>query len=270
MKNITLFLSQVITLGLLTSPSFANSVANPAGKSVIEKKGIAHKIIHRTRGVHQPQPIAPEAQTGPEAQVGVPSSMSYTGWYGGAQVGYAYTITDYPCIDLIDGTVTFDRHNTDGIVGGLHFGYGYQFSNCWYLGLEVAGNLYSNKDKNDSGGGADFYKHKVTHSFAINPRIGYVFNGCGLVYAKLGVEFTRWTHAIDHNFDNIFFSKTKYEPGFAPGIGFAYLLTPNIIIGLEGSYVFYTNEPKVRNVRSTDHDFRDRAADFKLRVSYKI
>lgn len=195
---------------------------------------------------------------------------AFTGPYLGAQVGYAYTLTDYPCVDVNTRISSFDRHNMQGALGGLHLGYGYQFCNRLYLGLEGTANWLSNRTSADVGGGRDLYKHKLTNSFAINPRLGYVMSGCALIYAKFGAEWARWNHAIEHNVERLYFSETKYEPGFAPGIGFAVLMTKNVMVGLESTFIVYSNEPKVRNLRNTDHDYKDRAANINLRLSYKF
>lgn len=238
MKKINLFFLSTSLIGLISSTAFANSGPLPAAA----------------------------APSTPAPAVGAP----FTGFFAGAQGGYAYGIVDAPCIDIATRATSFDRYNLNGVSGGAHLGYGFQTSNCWYLGFEVTANQYVLKNKNDTGNAEDFFKQKASHSFGLNPRLGFTVNGSNLIYIKLGVEFTKWNHTINHNLVNRHYSKTKVLPGFAPGIGFAVLVTPHVLVGLEGSYVFYKKAPKVRNLIGMDHSYRDKIANFNLRVSYKF
>src|SRR5690606_21437245 len=69
----------------------------------------------------------------------------YTGWYAGAQLGVGMTRNVNKWIAVQDRISGSNPHSMRGIMGGLHAGWGYQFHNNFYLGLEAFGNLFDNK-----------------------------------------------------------------------------------------------------------------------------
>jgi opacity protein-like surface antigen len=269
MKMKQYILAQGFVIGLLTNTAFgaAPMQTQPEHQPAMAEAHHAeecHAATHKHTHHHQHQKhghhCAPACP--------LPMKPSYTGFYVGGQFGYAYTNTGYPCTNLIDGSGSFDRHNTHGWIGGVHGGYGYQFCNCWYVGLDLTADFLRNKDSLLSTNSTNVFSHKVKNSFGVNPRLGYVFKGKGLIYVKVGAQFTRWIHSIHHNALGLALTKSKREPGFAPGLGFSYMMCNNLILGLEATYARYYKEPKVRNLADEDHGFHDRLGNLQFRLSY--
>jgi outer membrane immunogenic protein len=130
-----------------------------------------------------------------------------------------------------------------GIIGGLHAGYGKQFPNRFYGGLEVYGNL------SDTTGGKGSAKVTRNNSFGAKLRPGIIF-GNSLVYGVLGIESANFKPKA---------GKSERFTGFVPGLGVALNVTEHTLLGLEATHTLYS---KRKNATP-------KATDFFARVSYK-
>ncbi|MEP9349873.1 outer membrane protein [Xanthobacter sp. KR7-225] len=68
----------------------------------------------------------------------VPVQMfSWTGFYIGGNVGYAWGNSSFDYTPFLGPTYSYDLGNADGFTGGLQAGFNYQFANNVVLGLEA-------------------------------------------------------------------------------------------------------------------------------------
>lgn len=124
------------------------------------------------------------------------ASPSWTGFYAGANLGYAwggespqlYTPTDGGTSAFIrairSGSITPPPFDTRGISGGLQIGYNFQFAPNWLVGIETDF-LWS--DLNGSSNGAfSFVGGAAAHTSSANERI----NWFGTVRGRLGYLVT--------------------------------------------------------------------------------
>lgn len=233
----------------------------------------------------------------------IAGDCGFSGFYMGAQLGAGTTNTELK-FDQSDkaATATLAAQGKVNIksslagtdpIGGLHVGYGKQFSNRLYVGIEAYGNLSRNSSKYSYGTalGEISAKSERTNSFGIALRPGVVF-GNALFYVKAGIESANFKYSISEHIgkpinSNSSGSKNSRSLGFVPGIGVAFNATDHIILGVEATHTFYKNatienvgrreglgfdarggaNPAGTNTNSTK--FESQATDVFARVSYK-
>lgn len=158
---------------LMAAPAFAGNIQEPAAEPVIAA------------------PVAPS----------VPTSPNWTGFYGGAQLGYGNVDTDLAGI------------NGDGLIGGLIAGYDYDMGNNWVIG---AGVDYDFADI-DLGPAAT-----LENIFRAKARAGYKI-GNGLLYGTGGYAWADTDNVGD-------------DDGYFIGAGYEHMLTQNLSLGAEVLY----------------------------------
>lgn len=147
----------------------------------------------------------------------------WTGFYVGAQVGYAFADSDF-------------GGDADGFVGGVHAGYNYQINN-WVVGVE-ADVEYS--DASASGAvvlpapaGLTAFGIDNEWNGSVRARLGYAFDRV-LVYATGGVAFggfdVRATNGL------ISSSDSATHVGWTVGAGVEYAITQNVTARAEYRY----------------------------------
>ena len=169
-----------------------------------------------------PQPVEPAAP--------VYLPFSWTGFYVGAQVGYAWGNADH---SVLAGTGT-GSSDPDGVVGGVFAGYNYDF-HPFVVGVEA--------DVEASRAEGDFFNPAgaslagstdLNWQGSLRARVGYSFDRA-LIYATAGAAYG--------NFDfqggpipatQGEFSKDLW--GWTAGAGVEYAFTDNIIARLEYRY----------------------------------
>ncbi|MEI4194613.1 outer membrane protein [Roseovarius sp. E0-M6] len=156
----------------LTTPAFAGNIEEPV--------------------IEDPVAVAP-------APV-VPASPDWTGFYGGAELGYA---------DVTSNAAP----SGDGAIGGLIVGYDYDFGN----GFVVGGGLDYDFADIGLGGG-----NSLESVFRVKLRGGYKI-GNGLLYGTGG-----FAQADTDNLGS--------EDGYFVGAGYEHMLTENISLGGEVLY----------------------------------
>ena len=225
---------------------------------------------------------------------------NFSGFYVGAQGGYGGTKIDGQSLlnrDLpphgVDRTTHAGHLGGDKMIGGIHAGYGRQFPNNFYLGIEAYGNLA--KDVSQTAlttASADhnpahptrfnantFLKAERSHTLGMTLRPGIVMDKT-LVYAKIGIE----------SFDAIFSasdSSTFSSPGmpnhtraqkgksrkriygFVPGIGVYFKVTDHVLLGFEASHGFYQSHSFNLNKKGSRATFKSQTNDVLARVSYQ-
>ena len=163
---------------LMAAPAFAGNIQEPAAEPVIAA------------------PVAPP----------VPTSPNWTGFYGGAQLGYGNVDTDLAGI------------NGDGLIGGLIAGYDYDYGNNWVVGVGL------DYDLADIDLGAAASLEEV---FRIKSRLGYKI-GNGLLYGTGGYAWADTDNLGDDN-------------GYFVGAGYEHMVTQNVSLGGEVLYHKFDN-----------------------------
>jgi outer membrane immunogenic protein len=224
---------------------------------------------------------------------------NFSGFYIGAQLGAGETKTSIkftqPYLAAKAGRLEQfamngkNKLSASGMIGGLHVGYGKQFPNCFYLGLEAYGNLIGNSDSDyrneqlwDNPRVTIERKYKIerNNSFGLALRPGFIV-GNTLFYAKLGVESANFKYSVANSESYV---KTQTGSangrriGFVPGIGVSFNLTDHMALGLEATYAFYKkatindvndrDQPRPSRTKNTTK-FASQATDVFARVSYK-
>jgi len=185
------------------------------------------------------------------------------GFYVGVQGGY-----DVYDVNISSSTAGVHSSNVDlnanGWVGGLMLGYGQYFSNMYYLGGELFGNL-SNANENYNatsldGGAPVAYNGKVTvngsYGLALLP--GVKLNDATLGYIRLGYNWTNIKY--QESLTGVgSASKTNTSGGFAYGVGMETLLSGNWSLRTEYTYTNYnssnTSLGAGTNVDPSDNQF---------------
>ncbi len=155
--------------------------------------------------VDEPVVVAP-------APVIVADRGNWTGFYGGASLGYG----DFD--GEVGGTKVL---NGDGAVGGVQLGYRWDLGNT-VIGVEGA---YSVADIKD-----DSVDAKIKNKADLKLQLGYDM-GQSLVYATAGASWAKASVAGSNFSDN----------GWVAGIGYDYDLGNNWVVGAEYLYNKYDN-----------------------------
>jgi outer membrane immunogenic protein len=165
-------------------------------------------------------PVAAE----PVAPVYVP--FSWTGFYAGAHIGYAWGNEK----DTLSGAATplppppGDSFNVDGVIGGLHAGYNYQFENTGFV-VGVEGDIDVSSINGDDRllTAAGFNRLSMDNRWqgSIRARAGYAFDRF-LVYATGGVAFGDVKEHWNLFDGGLVGSSTKTRTGWTAGGGVEY------------------------------------------------
>ena len=230
---------------------------------------------------------------------------TFSGFYMGAQYGTVQSKADlranteyYADERIRPGDIStklrYNRNvSTNNIIGGLHAGYGKQFSNSFYLGIEAYGNLsnhlaqtsfkdFENYDVNERYRGEINYKRNLKlerkNTLGITLRPGMVF-GNTLLYAKLGIESANLSlkDSIKDR-DNVHRDGLKIPSGtrhkrvygFVPGIGASFKVTDHVLFGLEATHALYKNTTFNLSKKNSKALLKSQTYnEFFARISYK-
>jgi outer membrane immunogenic protein len=262
-------ISTSFSLALL---SFGANASSTPAKGAADCPPAHKNVVH-----HQKCPVRHHKASCPPTKVvdccDCAHQCCYAGWYAGGQLGIGMTRNVNKFSDFENGITTTGSNpiGTRGVLGGLHLGWGNQYRNNLYLGLEAYGNLFNNKTNRYNGGG-QFTKVWRYNNFGIAPRIGHVWN-CTMLYFRLGVDATTWKHQVLSNTTNTKRHTKNRIVGVAPGLGLSHMVTDHLIAGLEGSVGFY-KKSHIRNYIPNpgvleQNNFSNRTFDMALRLSYK-
>lgn len=190
-----------------------------------------------------------------------PAPWTWTGLYVGASVGYGWgdvQWTNNSCSgsgcanvafpDLVSGNQV--SHTLDGVVGGGQVGYNFQ-SGRWVYGLEAAVLGGKNRDSSVSAfthalsARDDVYVTKLGTMFLGTARLGYTWDRL-MIYAKGGFASADVETRISDSAGtpaNIGSGgeRTRHN-GFTLGTGLEYLLTRELIFGVQYDFVSLQDE----------------------------
>lgn len=161
-----------------------------------------------------PTETAPDAVVAPvPAPVYADTSGDWAGAYGGVQLGYGSA----------DFSTDIDDYSSDGIIGGAHVGYMWDFGD-WVVGPEFQYDA-TDLDISTAGGSGSF-----DEIARLNLRVGRDL-GRGLVYGTAGLAYA--------NFDGVSgaLSGDLDDPGYTLGVGYDYQLTDRWTVG--GQYQYH-------------------------------
>jgi outer membrane immunogenic protein len=206
--------------------------------------------------------------------------FTWTGFYIGANVGYAWNNNDNDSFvpnafvrdnagRLVPFTGTFDRGDSDGFLAGVHTGYNMQFGG-FVLGVEgdIEG-VFGDDDDDDFFGGTvlrDVNGNPIAFSFGPNS-----LDWQGSIRARLGVAFDRllvygtggWAFGgVSGGFRNggILFDDNNDDTltGWTLGAGVEYAFTNNLTTRLEYRYTNFDRDDDIFNnvsIGGKDFDF---------------
>ncbi len=204
------------------------------------------------------QPIEP-------APVTMPIAYDWTGFYVGAQIGYAWGSTD---ID-IDGTDIELSPDADGVVGGLFIGYNVMFNQV-VVGLEAdieATSISGDDDWDDDNGDLWHGDNDSNWQGSVRARLGYAFDNF-LPYIQGGVAFLDRDVSVHFEGTDTRVEDSDTFTGWTVGAGFEYGFTPNITARVEYRYTDFVDS-------DFDFDGNDVNADLttnavRVGVAYKF
>ncbi|MGB0084340.1 MAG: outer membrane protein [Rhodomicrobiaceae bacterium] len=160
--------------------------------------------------------------------------ISWSGFYLGVNAGYAWGSTDWT-FPVADASVSPD---VNGGIYGAQIGYNYQIDN-WVLGAEVSFN----------GSGADgsaicpndAFTCKSDHEWLLlaGPRLGYARDRW-LGYVSGGYALASIKTTANPAFAN--FNDSQDHSGWAIGGGLEYLISSNVVFGVEYMHVDFGSE----------------------------
>jgi len=196
--------------------------------------------------------------------------VDWSGAYAGIHVGAAWSQIDTELTDpvllvfLLDalGGPTSARHDVDGFLAGGHVGIQRQFGR-WVIGAEASfsGGKLDGRATSDFGGNINFgggsfewdgtssTESKISALLTVVGRLGYAWDRWH-AYAKGGFASAeidvRASTDVDFAFCGIAciplasiggaYSSSERHNGFVLGAGLEYMITPNVVFGLEYSY----------------------------------
>jgi outer membrane immunogenic protein len=161
--------------------------------------------------------------------------FTWTGFYLGGQVGYAWG-TQKADVLLPNGSI-LASNSAQGVIGGGHVGYNYQV-NQWVLGVEgsVDGTSISKTFTRTVGFAAPFdvtYKTEAPIQGSIRGRLGVAWDRV-LLYATGGAAFAGVDATYTSPFRSV--SKSSTRVGWTVGGGIEYAVTNNWSIRAEYRY----------------------------------
>ena len=169
-------------------------------------------------------------------------AFTWTGFYLGAQVGWAQTNTDYDAGAAVGGggaAVDLPTLTRDGGLGGLFAGYNYQAGQI-VLGAEADANGMITGDERYTAATGDFITAHTNWAGSLRGRIGYAFDR-SLLYVTGGLAMAdpkSTTPCMGYSFGAG--DSTRF--GWTLGAGAEYALTDHWITGIEYRYTQYQSD----------------------------
>jgi outer membrane immunogenic protein len=162
-----------------------------------------------------------------------PPLFSWTGFYLGAQLGYAWGSDTFTATNPFFGTFANNSYGPNGVIGGAHIGYNYQIGQ-FVAGIE--GDVDGTGFSGSRTGGFATVTTKMPVQGSIRARLGLTLDRA-LLYVTGGVAFAGidTTYATLAGYDT--FGKTR--TGWTIGGGIEYALNTNWSIRAEYRYADY-------------------------------
>ncbi len=190
---------------------------------------------------------------------------NWTGFYAGLQGSYFTGSSDWT---FSNGATT--DHSPDGGIGGLFFGYNYQFPSNFVVGIGTDIGAGSISGSNSCPNAAFECKSNTSWLGATRFRLGYAMNrflpylGIGIAYSE--IKLTADQPTVEYK------AKDTYI-GWTPAIGFDLAITKNLLANFEYAYYDFGKENTilVNNVGATSPvDNKVTFHSFKIGIGWKF
>lgn len=186
------------------------------------------------------------------------STDPFSGFYAGVGVGFE-NLQANDSVSL-NGSVTgvlnqvspYSVNLTDeSVMGGIHVGYSKVMQHMFLGGLEARANILNLKTPFDTNYAAQPIGFtldsdsslKLNYDFSLLMKLGWVMQPNALIYGLIGPTWGHFKRSSDTNFsitNPVFFlassendSESDYQIGWSAGLGFEYLITPQMSLALE-------------------------------------
>jgi outer membrane immunogenic protein len=176
----------------------------------------------------------PRRKVQPKAPEVIYSQYNWSGFYAGAQVGYAAGDTKFRYVTAPASA----NHSTSGYLAGVHAGYNHQYSNNIVVGAEadinyadINGNTACPNPAFRCSSGIEWYG-------TVRARAGYAFDRV-LPYITGGFAYGDVRKAT--RFGAAGRSTTKTSMGWTAGAGVEYAITDRISARVEYSYLNFSS-----------------------------
>lgn len=202
--------------------------------------------------------------------------FTWTGFYVGAQAGYAWGDSTGGAYLINGGPVGIGKLDPDGFFGGLHVGYNYQFSNV-VIGVEIDGNyagVNGSVDRLYDGAGVltpvgNYAKAEMDWNGSARLRLGYAFDRI-MPFITGGVALANYKFTPTYLGTGTL-SNSSTHVGWTIGAGIDYAITNNFIAGVEYRYADYGKEKyAIPGFPINDSRIDLKTHDVRLRLSYKF
>jgi outer membrane immunogenic protein len=207
-----------------------------------------------------PARTAPPVFTPPPIPV-----FTWTGLYVGGQVGYSFgrdigtTVIGAPRGNF--GTATNVIH-PNGIIGGAHAGYNYQFGGNFVAGLE--GDIEGSSDSASSGAFFGSYKVQSPVKASIRGRVGFAVDRT-LFYATGGAAFATFRDSYATGD-----STSPSAVGYTVGGGIEYAISNNWSVRGEYRFSSFGSFTDTLPIAGTTVSHKDNTSQAELGFSYKF
>ena len=169
----------------------------------------------------------------------MPAIYSWSGFYLGGQVGYAWGRDHtYETLTSTGAFTGFQwRYNTDGVVGGLFAGANYQVG-ATVFGLEADIEAAGNKGGfYDPPGAGDT---RIKWQGSLRGRLGFAADRA-LFYATGGLAYADISHTYTEVFTPVSETTRDVRVGWTAGVGIDYAVTQNLLARVEYRYTDYSS-----------------------------
>ncbi len=179
--------------------------------------------------------------------INMPTAANFTGLYGGAQMGVS---SGNMHTDSVDGFIITDNNevtaDNTNVAAGIFAGYGKQFNNNLYLGLNGDLNWMNsyfkeNIDLSFIGLSLRDFQivKKISPTYSADVELGYVINQTVLLFITggyAGASVNNDTTITETTGETVTYNNNTNPNGYNLGIGMRAMLTKNIFLQGKGTY----------------------------------
>ena len=209
------------------------------------------------------------------------TGKNFTGFYAGIHGGYGFGHVGHSYKPKNLERFTRNSFSLKGFVGGVHLGYQKELGR-FVSGLEFFWGVSSRKTSHsffeDLEGGS--YKtisssFKEKYYYGLAARFGFKATESIVPYIKLAYQRSRFAY-VEHQKTVVVpiaitqsFSNKACRSAFAPGVGVDFLVSNNVMLGLEYTHAFYGKVPGSSKNKSRII-LKPTTGTATLRLSYKF
>lgn len=203
-----------------------------------------------------------------DMSTGTGSSLNWSGFYAGAQIGYdvggraEYTYFQTP------GSDYNYNHGLRGFLGGIYAGYNHQFDNGVVLGVEADAWFGDVHGSSHAPGDDEFRaKTKIDRAISARARLGFAVDRL-MPYVAGGVTSAHMKFN-EHLNASHYASAKKSLIGWNVGVGVEYALTDNVSLRGEYRYTRFSKKDFMTDI-TDEYSLKSYTHDIRLGVSYRF